>query len=297
MNDMKLEPKPSWLKVPLPKGENYAEIKSSLREKGLYTVCEEAACPNLSECWAAKTATVMILGGICTRACKFCNVKTGNPKQWVDADEPQKTAEMAKIMDLNYMVVTSVDRDDLPDFGSDHFAKVVIQIKKDSPNTKVEVLIPDFDGQEEWMHLLAKSEPFVIAQNVETVKRLTYPVRDRRAGYEKSLKCLAFYKKNYPHLTTKTSLMVGLGETWEELKEAMKDIRNAGVDIITFGQYLRPTKRHLEVNRYYSPEEFQELKRLAYEMGFKFVASGPLVRSSYKASDYLKFLRDQGVSV
>ncbi len=294
---MKLQPKPPWLKVPLPKGENYAEIKSSLREKGLFTVCEEAACPNLSECWAAKTATVMILGGVCTRACKFCNVKTGNPKQWVDADEPQKTAEMAKIMDLNYMVVTSVDRDDLPDFGSGHFAEVVNRIKKDSPNTKVEVLIPDFDGQEEWMHLLAKSEPFVIAQNMETVKRLTYPVRDRRAGYEKSLKCLAFYKENYPHVTTKTSLMVGLGETWEELKEAMTDIRNAGVDIITFGQYLRPTKRHLEVKRYYSPEEFEALKSLAYDMGFKFVASGPLVRSSYKASDYLKFLRDQRVSV
>ena len=294
---MSLERKPPWLKVPLPKGENYTEIKSSLREKGLYTVCEEAACPNLSECWAAKTATVMILGGVCTRACKFCNVKTGNPKQWIDPEEPIKTAEMAKIMGLNYMVVTSVDRDDLPDFGSSHFAKVVERIKKDSPKTKVEVLIPDFDGREEFMHILASSEPFVIAQNVETVKRLTYPVRDRRAGYEKSLECLNFYKKHYPHLTTKTSLMVGLGETWEELLEAIRDIRNVGTDIITFGQYLRPTKRHLPVERYYTPEEFQELKRISYEMGFKFVASGPLVRSSYKASDYLKFLRDQGIEV
>jgi len=293
----KLERKPPWLKVPLPKGDNYTEIKSSLREKGLYTVCEEAACPNLSECWAAKTATVMILGGTCTRACKFCNVKTGNPKKWLDLEEPKKTAEMAKIMGLNYMVVTSVDRDDLDDFGASHFADVVERIRKDSPRTKVEVLIPDFDGKPEHMHTLAKSEPFVIAQNVETVKRLTYPVRDRRAGYEKSLDCLKFYKNNYPNITTKTSLMVGLGETWDELLEAMDDIREVNVDIITFGQYLRPTQRHLKVERYYKPEEFAELKRIAYEKGFKFVASGPLVRSSYKAADYLKFLNDQGISV
>ena len=293
----KLERKPPWLKVPLPKGNNYTEIKSSLRQKGLYTVCEEAACPNLSECWAAKTATVMILGGTCTRACKFCNVKTGNPKKWLDLEEPKKTAEMAKIMGLNYMVVTSVDRDDLDDFGASHFAKVVERIRKDSPRTKVEVLIPDFDGEQKHMHTLAQSEPFVIAQNVETVKRLTYPVRDRRAGYEKSLDCLEFYKSHYPHITTKTSLMVGLGETWDELLEAMDDIRKAKVDIITFGQYLRPTQRHLKVERYYKPEEFEELKRIAYQKGFKFVASGPLVRSSYKAADYLKFLNDQGISV
>jgi len=293
----KLERKPPWLKVPLPKGSNYAEIKSSLREKGLYTVCEEAACPNLSECWAAKTATVMILGGVCTRACKFCNVKTGNPKQWLDLEEPKKTAEMAKIMGLNYMVVTSVDRDDLEDFGASHFAKVVEKICEESPKTKVEVLIPDFDGKSEHMHTLAKSGPFVIAQNIETVKRLTYPVRDRRAGYEKSLDCLEFYKNHYPQITTKTSLMVGLGETWEELLEAMDDIRKAQVDIITFGQYLRPTQRHLKVERYYKPEEFDELKRLAYQKGFKFVASGPLVRSSYKAADYLQYLKDQGISV
>ena len=187
----------------------------------------------------------MILGGTCTRACKFCNVKTGNPKKWLDLEEPKKTAEMAKIMGLNYMVVTSVDRDDLDDFGASHFAKVVERIRKDSPRTKVEVLIPDFDGEQKHMHTLAQSEPFVIAQNVETVKGLPTQFVTEGQGM-KSLDCLEFIK-SLPHITTKTSLMVGLGETWNELLEAMDDIRKAKVDIITFGQYLRPTQRHLKV--------------------------------------------------
>lgn len=286
-----LERKPDWLKVPLPSGENYKEIRENLRSKGLFTVCEEAKCPNISECWQAKTATVMILGGTCTRACKFCHVDTGNPKGIINLDEIEKTAEMVEIMDLDYLVITSVDRDDLPDFGSSHFAAVVNKIQNQHPNTMVETLIPDFDSIEEHMHTLAKSKPLVIAQNMETVKRLTRSVRDKRAGYEKTLKALDFYKKNYPDIYTKTSLMVGLGESLEEIIECLEDLRKVKVDIVTFGQYLRPTARHLNVERYYTPLEFENLEKIALDLGFSFVASGPLVRSSYKASDFLKFLR------
>ncbi len=286
--------KPSWLKVKLPKGGDYNDIKSKLRQKGLFTVCEEARCPNLSECWASRTATVMILGDTCTRACKFCHVKTGNPKGFINPDEIQNTSEMVGTMNLNYLVVTSVDRDDLSDFGSSHFASVVEKIHQDHPKVKVEVLIPDFNGIEEHMHTLAKSNPFVIAQNMETVKRLTHPVRDRRASYETTLNCLSFYKKHYPQIATKTSLMVGLGETWQEIQETLEDLRKVDCDIVTIGQYQQPTRRHLSVERFYTPDEFSELKRMAYKLGFKFVASGPLVRSSYKAGDYLNYLKAQG---
>jgi len=285
--------KPEWLKVKLPQGDDFKDIRNNLREKGLATVCEEAKCPNISECWSARTATVMILGDTCTRACKFCNVKTGNPKGFLNPEEIQNTSNMVKIMSLRYVVITSVDRDDLPDHGAGHFAAVIKKVNEDHPETKVEVLIPDFDGKEERMHTLAQAKPYVIAQNIETVKRLTHPVRDPRAGYEKTLNCLKFYKDNYPHIQTKTSLMVGLGETWTEIQEALEDIRRAGVDIVTFGQYLQPTKRHLDVKRFYSPEEFDELKRMALKLGFKFVASGPLVRSSYKAGDFLDYIEAQ----
>lgn len=288
--------KPEWLKVKIPSSDNYKEIKANLREKGLFTVCEEASCPNIAECWEAKTATMMILGGTCTRACKFCHVDTGNPKGLVNIDEIEKAQEMASTMNLEYLVITSVDRDDLPDFGSGHFARVVRGIQENHPSTMVEVLIPDFDGVEEHMHTLAQSNPLVIAQNIETVKRLTHNVRDRRAGYEKTLNCLDFYKKNYPLISTKTSIMVGLGESMDEIKECLTDLREVNVDIVTFGQYLRPTPRHLKVERYYKPIEFEELKSIALDMGLKFVASGPLVRSSYKASDFLKFLREQNAN-
>lgn len=289
--------KPDWLKVKLPGGDNFKEIRENLRSKGLYTVCEEAGCPNIGECWSQKTATVMILGDTCTRACKFCDVKTGNPKGFVNHKEIEETANMVGIMALKYIVLTSVDRDDLADFGAKHFADVVTKIHQEHPAVIVEVLIPDFCGTAEHMHTLAKSNPFVIAQNLETVKRLTHPVRDRRASYETTLQCLDFYKKNYPHITTKTSLMVGLGESMEEIKEALTDLREVDCDIVTFGQYLQPTNRHLKIERYYRPDEFSELKNIAYAMGFKFVASGPLVRSSYKAYDYLTHLRSQGVSI
>lgn len=286
--------KPEWLRVNLKQNDNHAELKKSLREKNLWTVCEEANCPNLSECWSAKTATMMILGGTCTRACRFCHVDTGNPKGIVDYSEVENASKMVKEMSLNYLVITSVDRDDLSDFGAGHFANIVKRIAKDHPNTYVEVLIPDFDAQEEHMHTLAQSKPFVIAQNIETVKRLTHPVRDKRAGYEKTLSCLKFYKEHYPDISTKTSLMLGLGETHEEILETLKDLRDVGVDIVTFGQYLRPTMRHLPVEKYYKPQEFEHYKQIALEMGFEFVASGPMVRSSYKAADYLEHLRSKG---
>lgn len=286
----KYQRKPEWLKVKLPQGEDYKDIRDNLREKGLSTVCEEAKCPNLSECWSARTATVMILGDTCTRACKFCNVKTGNPRGFINHEEVENTARMVKLMNLRYIVITSVDRDDVSDHGSGHFASVVNRVHIDHPETKVEVLIPDFGAVPERMHTLAKSNPFVIAQNLETVKRLTRFVRDHRAGYERTLECLKFYKDNYPHVQTKTSLMVGLGETWQEIQEALEDIKAAGVDIVTFGQYLQPSKRHLNVEKFYTPDEFEELKRMSLKMGFKFVASGPLVRSSYKASDFLDYV-------
>jgi lipoic acid synthetase len=292
--------KPEWLKVRLPSGsefENYKEIDTNLKKKNLFTVCQEASCPNVGECWSKKTATMMVLGDTCTRACKFCDVKTGNPKGFVDQTEIENASEMVSVMNLKYIVITSVDRDDLPDYGSGHFANIVKRIHQDHPEVYVEVLIPDFLGLEEHMHTLAKSNPFVIAQNLETVKRLTHPVRDRRASYETTLKCLNFYKKHYPHITTKTSLMVGLSETYEEIIEALTDLRNVGCDIVTFGQYLRPTMRHLKVERFYHPDEFEKLKKIAYEMGFKFVASGPLVRSSYKAQDYIEHLRANGAIV
>lgn len=289
--------KPEWLKVKLPGGDNFKEVRENLKKKGLFTVCEEAACPNIGECWSQKTATVMVLGDTCTRACKFCDVKTGNPKGFINHNEIEETASMVGIMGLKYIVITSVDRDDLEDYGAGHFAAIVSKIHEVHPEVIVEVLIPDFNGVETHMHTLAKSKPFVIAQNLETVKRLTHPVRDRRASYETTLQCLDFYKKNYPETTTKTSLMVGLGETLEEIKEALRDLRAVNCDIITFGQYLQPTTRHLKIERYYTPAEFLELKTIAYDMGFKFVASGPLVRSSYKAYDYLTHLRSQGVKV
>ena len=288
-----LKGKPRYLKSKIPKGDNYLSVKKNLRERGLFTVCEEAKCPNLGECWEAKTATMMILGDTCTRACKFCHVKTGNPKGLLDLDEPKKASEMVEIMNLDYIVITSVDRDDLPDYGAGQFAAVVKEVNKNHENINVEVLIPDFAVEEEHMHTLAKSKPFVIAQNLETVKRLTHQVRDRRAGYEKTLNALSFYSQNYPDIATKSSLMVGLGETKDELVEAMIDLKKAGVKIITFGQYLRPTLAHLEVQKYYELDEYEHLKKLAYDIGFEFVASGPMVRSSYKAADYFKYLESK----
>lgn len=292
MNLQKSRPerRPPWIRSILPGGNDYGRIKRELGRQNISTVCMEANCPNLGECWNAGVATLMILGDTCTRACRFCNVKTGNPKGVIDQQEIESAVRMVQAMNLNYLVITSVDRDDLSDLGAGHFSNVILAVKQNCPEVMVEVLIPDFNGKMESMHTLAKSSPFVIAQNIETVERLTSSVRDRRAGYQQTLDALAFYKKHYPDIATKSSIMVGLGETFDEIKKTMDDLLEHQVDILTLGQYLRPTLKHLPVVCYYTPDEFENLKEIAYLRGFKFVISGPLVRSSYRASDYLSFL-------
>ncbi|PYE55361.1 lipoyl synthase [Deinococcus yavapaiensis] len=277
------EPKPSWLKVSIPTGEVFGQVKQIVREHKLHTVCEEAMCPNIAECWSRGTATFMLMGHICTRACRFCAVDTGNPMGRLDAMEPFSVAESVQLMRLQYVVLTSVDRDDLPDGGAYHFARTVEQIKKTSPGTRVEALTPDFGGNTNCVDLVLAAGVDVYAQNVETVRRLTHPVRDIRASYDQTLKVLAHAKAARPDVYTKTSLMLGLGETREEVIETMRDLRAANVDIVTFGQYLRPTHHHLPVERYVTPEEFAQLREIGLEMGFVEVVSGPLVRSSYKA--------------
>jgi lipoyl synthase len=282
------ERKPEWLKVSLPSGIGYTSIKDTVSKHGLATVCQEAMCPNIAECWSAGTATFMLLGSVCTRACKFCAVNTGNPQGRLDEKEPAHIAESVELMGLKYVVLTSVDRDDLPDGGATHFAKTVQAIKARVPQAKVEALTPDFAGNLASVQAVVDSGIEVYAQNLETVRRLTHPVRDPRASYEQTLRVLAAAKAHKPSLYTKTSLMLGLGETREEIRQALADIRCAGVDIVTFGQYLRPTKNHLAVERYVPPAEFDEIRQEALEYGFLEVVAGPLVRSSYKAEQVLK---------
>lgn len=280
--------KPDWLKVRLPSGENYAKVKATVRENRLSTVCEEAMCPNIGECWDAGTATIMLMGFVCTRACKFCAVATGNPKGWLDADEPKLAAESVRLMGLKYVVLTSVDRDDLPDGGASHYATCVRKIKEVNSSTAVEALTPDFQGNTDHVQLVLDSGIEVYAQNVETVKRLTHPVRDPRASYEQTLKVLGYAKKSRPDVITKTSVMLGLGETEGEILETMDDLRNINVDIVTFGQYLRPTAAHLPVQRYVTPDEFKKYREWGLEKGFMEVVAGPLVRSSYRAERALE---------
>ncbi len=279
-------PKPSWLKVKAPSGENYNRIKELLGELKLATVCQEAKCPNMGECWSGGTATFMLMGEVCTRGCRFCHVKTGNPKGAIDPYEPEKVAYSISQMKLNYIVITSVDRDDLEDQGSSHFARTVTTIKKLQPDLIVEILTPDFRGDQKLIELLADSEPDVFAQNVETVRRLTSSVRDPRAGYDQTLSVLKIVKNYKPKMYTKSSLMLGLGEKDEEILETLKDLRAVGCDVITFGQYLQPTEKHLKVIEYITPEKFQYWKEIADSMGFLYVASGPLVRSSYRAGEF-----------
>ena len=240
-------PKPSWLKVKAPSGENYTRIKGLLGELKLATVCQEAKCPNMGECWSGGTATFMLMGDVCTRGCRFCHVKTGNPKGAIDQFEPEKVAYSISQMNLNYVVITSVDRDDLEDQGSSHFARTVTTIKKLQPDLIVEILTPDFRGNKELIELLADSEPDVFAQNIETVRRLTPTVRDPRATYDQTMSVLKIVKDYKPKMYTKSSLMLGLGETDQEILETLRDLRAVGCDVITFGQYLQPTERHLKV--------------------------------------------------
>jgi len=279
-------PKPDWLKVRAPSGENYTRIKGMLGDLKLATVCQEAKCPNMGECWSGGTATFMLMGEVCTRGCKFCHVKTGNPKGVLDPLEPEKVGYSISQMDLKYVVITSVDRDDLPDQGSGHFARTIRTIKKLDPDLIVEILTPDFRGDLELVRQLADSKPDVFAHNVETVERLQKKVRDPRANYRQSLSVLAAVKKHDPTRYTKTSLMLGLSETDEEILQTLKDLRAIDCDVVTFGQYLQPTPRHLKVEEYITPEKFKEWQHIAEGMGFLYVASGPLVRSSYRAGEF-----------
>lgn len=244
-------------------------------------------CPNIGECWNNGTATIMIMGSVCTRACRFCAVDTGNPRGWLDAEEPENTARAVKLMNLRYVVITSVDRDDLPDGGAAHYAACVRAIKRMNPDTAVEALTPDFDGVAAHVSTVIDAGVDVFAQNVETVRRLTHPVRDPRAGYEQTIGVLAHAKRYRPEVLTKTSLMLGLGEKDSEILETMDDLREAGVDILTLGQYLRPTPNHLPVERYVTPDEFEAYRREGLEKGFLEVVAGPLVRSSYRADRVL----------
>ena len=279
--------KPKWLRFQAAGGETYTAVKKLVKEHRLSTVCEEAMCPNIGECWSAGTATIMLMGSVCTRACKFCSVDTGNPKGWLDLEEPKNTAESVAIMGLKYVVLTSVNRDDLDDGGAGHFAQAVQEIKQRTPETAVEVLTPDFQGVMKDVETIVDSGIEVFAQNVETVKRLTHPVRDPRASYQQTLDVLAHAKRHRPEMLTKTSVILGLGETEEEIREVLTDLKAHQVDIVTFGQYLRPTKNHLPVDRYVTPEQFATYREWGLDMGFLEVVSGPMVRSSYRAEQAL----------
>jgi lipoic acid synthetase len=272
--------------VRLPGGPVHAGLKAILRERDLHTVCEEARCPNVGECWGGGTATFMLLGDVCTRGCRFCAVASGDPGGALDPDEPGKIAGAVRAMGLRYVVLTSVDRDDLPDQGAAHFAATVRAIKDVAPDVLVETLIPDFQGREDLLEILLASAPDVLAQNLETVRRLTRTVRDGRAGYEQTLTLLARTKAKRPQVVTKSSLMLGLGEREAEIDQALHDLRSHGVEVLTLGQYLRPTLQHVPVMEYVHPARFDALAERGRQLGFLYVAAGPLVRSSYRAGEY-----------
>jgi lipoic acid synthetase len=279
--------KPAWLRAPLATGAEFSAVKSIVREHRLSTVCEEAKCPNIGECWNAGTATIMLMGAVCTRACRFCAVDTGNPRGWLDLEEPDNVARSVELMGLKYVVLTSVNRDDLPDGGAAHYAAAIRAIKRRNPGTAVEALTPDFEGVLRDVETVVESGLDVFAQNVETVERLTHPVRDPRAGYRQTLDVLQHAKSQRPLVLTKTSLMLGLGEADDEILQAMVDLRGVGVDILTLGQYLRPTLNHLNIERFVSPDEFDAYRDRALGLGFLECVSGPLVRSSYRAEQAL----------
>lgn len=281
---------PSWLKTPIPDSKNYQRLRKDLRGLNLHTVCEEARCPNISDCWggsdkSAATATIMLMGDTCTRGCRFCSVKTNRRPAALDPHEPENTAEAISRWGLGYVVLTSVDRDDLADGGARHFAETVIKIKQKAPDKLVECLTGDYAGDPEMVSLVALSGLDVYAHNVETVEALTPFVRDRRASFQQSIRVLDAAKRAKPSLITKTSLMLGLGETDEQLWDALRQLRSVNVDVVTFGQYMRPTKRHMAVQEYVTPDRFELWRQRALELGFLYCASGPLVRSSYKAGE------------
>jgi lipoic acid synthetase len=280
--------KPPWLRVKLPAGAKYEEIRDIVRTHRLSTVCAESKCPNIAECWGRGTATLMLMGSVCTRACKFCSVSTGNPHGWLDPMEPASVADAVALMNLKYVVLTSVDRDDLPDGGAGHYAACIRAIHGRTPVTAVEALTPDFAGRHEMVAKVLDAGLATYAQNIETVERLTHPVRDPRAGYRQTLDILKFAKGYAPGTVIKTSMMLGLGETDDEIDRTLDDIRAADVDVVTMGQYMRPTRNHLPVERFVTPEQFHRYRQMALAKGFLEVVSGPLVRSSYRAEQVLE---------
>lgn len=286
MSTDQLQRKPDWLKIKLTNGENYKELKQMMRSKSLHTVCEEAKCPNIHECWANRTATFMILGDICTRACRFCAVNSGLPTE-LDLQEPERVADAAEQMGLRHCVVTSVARDDLEDGGASIFAATIQALRQRLPLCTVEVLIPDFLGREESLRIVMDARPDVLNHNVETVERLSDRVR-ARAKYRRSLELLSRAKQMAPDIPTKSSIMLGVGEQWDEILQTMDDLRAVDCNIMTIGQYLQPSLKHLAVDQFYTPEQFAQLKEEGMKRGFNHVESGPLVRSSYHARDQLQ---------
>jgi len=288
-------PKPAWLKVPLPGGEGYAKLKTLTQELKLNTVCQEARCPNIGECWKGDNATmtIMVLGDECTRRCRFCAVKTVMKAAPPDPDEPAHVGQAIAAMNLGYVVITSVDRDDLPDGGSAHYARCIAEIRARAPRTVVETLIPDYQGRD--LATLMAAAPDVLAHNVEVVDRLQRKIRDPRCSFERSLETLCGAKRELPGVITKSSIMLGLGETHDEVVESMQRLRDAGVELLTLGQYLRPTPQHAPVREWVTPERFLDLQMLGEKLGFLYVASGPLVRSSYKAGEFFaaKLVRER----
>ena len=278
--------KPDWLKVKVPQGERFNWIRTRARSLNLHTVCEEARCPNIGECWQGGTATFMLMGESCTRGCRFCSVNTARDPGPLDDDEPDNIASTIHEMGLNYVVLTSVNRDDLPDQGAGHFSRTVLSVRRASPELLIEVLIPDFMGVMHCVQTVIDAAPAVIAHNLETVRRLQMIVRDPRAGYAQSLDVLAYVREHAPHIKSKSSMMLGFGESEAEVLQAMQHLREVGVEFLTLGQYLQPDHRKLKVREFIAPEQFQALEQAGLEMGFRYVASGPLVRSSYRAAEY-----------
>ena len=279
--------KPEWLKVKIPSGREFRDVFDLLKKYNLSTVCQEARCPNMHECWNKKSATIMILGKVCTRSCRFCAVETGDPHGTLDPQEPDHVAEVIGKLGLKYVVITSVDRDDLADKGSGHYAQTIARIREKNPNIKIETLIPDFSGERNYIKKVVDARPYVIGHNVETVERLSSYIRDRRCHYDTSLDVLRTAKRCNTTIFTKSGFMVGLGETKEDIFKTLMDLRDVDVDVVTIGQYLQPTRKHHFVQKYYTPQEFEELRDIGENMGIKHVLSGPLVRSSYHAEEIL----------
>lgn len=280
--------RPEWMRVRPPGGENYKFLKGLMRSKQLHTVCEEAHCPNIGECWGSRTATFLILGDVCTRSCGFCDIKTGRPLP-IDWGEPHRVAQAVKAMDLKHVVITSVNRDERQDGGAPIFAQCIEQIRQIQPGCSIEVLIPDFKGSEEALETVMDARPEILNHNVETVPRLFRKVQPQD-HYEWAMATLGNARKMDDEVLTKSGIMVGLGEEWDEIIAVMDDLIDLRLDILTIGQYLQPSKKHLPIERYYTPQEFEELKRIGYEMGFKWVESGPFVRSSYRAEQQVRAL-------